>query len=178
MTVIINLFGSSGSGKSTTALGLVYQLKLLGYKVELVSEWIKEQIMAKNFSVIEDQLYIFTKQRKKQRILIGKSLDFIVTDSPLLLSSFYGEKYNTVTPTMNKLFLEEFSSFKNLNFFLERTVPFDTVGRFETEEQSDADSVEMRLFLQKLNTEYSLIEDSEKLPEILKILKSKGNIYV
>ena len=39
MTIVINLFGSSGSGKSTTAMGLAYKLKTLGFKVELVSEF-------------------------------------------------------------------------------------------------------------------------------------------
>ena len=37
---VINLFGSAGAGKSTTALGLTHQLKINGYKVEDVSEYI------------------------------------------------------------------------------------------------------------------------------------------
>lgn len=176
MTIVINLFGSSGSGKSTTAMGLAYKLKTLGFKVELVSEWIKEQIHAKNLNVVDDQLYIFAKQRKKQRILIGKGLDFIVTDSPLLLSNFYGEKYKSASPIMNNLFIDEFNSFNNLNFFLNRTVPFDPMGRFETEEQSNLDSKNMIEFLKDRKIPYSLIDEKEKTLQIINLLNTLGHI--
>ena len=74
MTTVINLFGPSGTGKSTTALGLAYELKLKGYKVEVVTEWIKEKIFANDLSVVKDQLYIFAKQRRKQFILQLKNI--------------------------------------------------------------------------------------------------------
>jgi ATP:corrinoid adenosyltransferase len=56
---VINLFGSSGSGKSTTALGLAYRLKLLGYKVEYVSEYIKEYVFSGTLSECKYQNKIF-----------------------------------------------------------------------------------------------------------------------
>lgn len=169
MTTVINLFGSSGSGKSTTALGLAYQLKMQGYKVELVTEWIKEKIFSEDFSVMKDQLYIFAKQRRKQFILQDKGLDFIITDSPLVLSSFYGRKYNTIDSLIESVIFNEFSKFNNLNFFLKRTHPFDPVGRMETEEQSDEDSKIMSDFL-RTHVDFETIDQPEKADQILKLL--------
>lgn len=170
MTVVINLYGPAGSGKSTTALGLSYKLKLLGYKVEYVSEWIKEKIFAEDFKIVKDQLYIFAKQRRKQLILQNKGLDFIVTDSPLLLSQFYGEKYNTIDSLMKTVIFNEYSNFNNLNFLLKRTIPFDPNGRIETEEQSDHDAIIMKEFLDVHNIEYRYVEAHEKTDEIIKLL--------
>ena len=42
----INLFGSAGAGKSTTALGVAHNLKINGYKVEYVSEYAKQLVMS------------------------------------------------------------------------------------------------------------------------------------
>ena len=42
---VINLFGSAGAGKSTTALGVAHNLKINGYKVEYVSEYAKQLVM-------------------------------------------------------------------------------------------------------------------------------------
>ena len=178
MTVIINLLGSSGSGKSTSALGLGYQLKILGYKVENITEWVKEEIFAENFSIVKDQIYIFGKQRRKQLILEDKGLDFIVTDCPLILSYYYGFKYNTSDQHLDALIFKEFNRFDNVNFFLKRTVPFETLGRMETEEQSDSDSIEMeKLFISK-GVDLTLIEESDKTQQILKKLNNLGYINV
>lgn len=173
---VINLLGSSGSGKSTTALGLTYELKKLGYKCECISEWIKEEIYSGNFNITQDQIYIFAKQHRKQFILKDKGLDFIITDSPLLLSSFYGKKYNTTSPILNQLIFQEFYNFKNINFLLKRTVPFETLGRMETEQQSDQDYQTMIKFLSQKNIKYFDIEESEKTNQIINILLNLGCI--
>ncbi len=170
MTTVINLFGPSGAGKSTTALGLAYELKLKGYKVEVVTEWIKEKIFANDLSVVKDQLYIFAKQRRKQFILQDKGLDFIVTDSPLLLSGFYGIKYNTTDKLMETVIFNEFHKFSNLNFLLKRTIPFDPTFRLESQQQSDTDYVNMQNFLEVNSVEYLDIDESEKTQQILKLL--------
>ena len=170
MTTVINLFGPSGAGKSTTALGLTYELKKLGYKCECVSEWIKEEIYSGNFNITQDQIYIFAKQHRKQFILKDKGLDFIVTDSPLLLSGFYGIKYNTTDKLMETVIFNEFHKFSNLNFLLKRTIPFDPTFRLESQQQSDTDYVNMQNFLEINSVEYLDIDESEKTQQILKLL--------
>lgn len=163
-------------GKSTTALGVAYQLKLLGYRVENITEWIKEEIFAENFNVVKDQIYIFAKQRRKQFTLQNKQLDFIVTDCPLLLSSFYGHKYKTTDPMLDNLIYQEFNKFNNINFFLKRTVPFETFGRVETEQQSDLDSINMHQLLLDNNVTLIDINESEKTEQIIKKLTLLGYI--
>ena len=57
---VINLFGSSCSGKSTTALGLTYHLRLLGYKAEYVSEYAKQLVMSGCQNLLAYQEHVFT----------------------------------------------------------------------------------------------------------------------
>ena len=68
-TQIINLFGASGSGKSTTAMGLTYFLRLGGHKVEYVNEYAKDLVYEESTHKLKHQLYVFAKQLKKQDVL-------------------------------------------------------------------------------------------------------------
>jgi nicotinamide riboside kinase len=136
MTKVINLFAGSGAGKSTLAAGLFYEMKKRGLKVELVTEYVKRMAWDGIAPSQYDQPYIFGKQCKYESRLYNK-VDFVVTDSPLLLSPIYEEYYNndsivlsSVLKFINKAKL---NNVKHINFFLERNVPFDSVGRFENE---------------------------------------------
>lgn len=147
MTVVVNLFGSAGSGKSTTALGLCYFLKLKGYKVEYVSEYAKDLVNEGSLHKLKHQLYVFSKQLKRMEVLVDKELDFIITDSPIFLSYFYGEKYGTSGPFLAELITAYHQSFVNFNVYLKRAFPYDPKLRVQTEEESDEDSKVLREFL-------------------------------
>lgn len=144
---VVNLFGSSGAGKSTSALGLAYKLKLLGYKVEYVSEYIKQYVFSGATTEVLYQNKIFGNQSYNLEILRDKGLDFIVTDSPLLLSDFYSQLYSTGTPQLADLVKASFNSYENVNYFLTRTVAFEAAGRLQTEEESDMHSAQLRNYL-------------------------------
>ena len=59
--------------------------------VEFVAEYAKELTYEKRFNILEqDQLYVFAKQHRKI-LRIKDQVDFIISDSPLLLSSVYSE---------------------------------------------------------------------------------------
>jgi ATP:corrinoid adenosyltransferase len=92
-TKVINMFGGSGIGKSTTAAGLYHQMKLQGLNVELVREYVKGWAWAGTKVNTYDQVYIFGKQARSEYMLYGK-VDYIVTDSPILLSPIYDRYYN------------------------------------------------------------------------------------
>lgn len=147
MTVVVNLFGSAGSGKSTTALGLCYFLKLQGYKVEYVSEYAKDLVNEGSLHKLKHQLYVFSKQLKRMEVLVDKELDFIITDSPIFLSYFYGEKYGTSGPFLAEMIAAYHRSFTNFNVYLTRAFPYDPKLRVQTEEESDEDSKVLREFL-------------------------------
>ena len=70
------------------------------------------------------------------------------------------------------LIFQEFYTFNNVNFLLKRTVPFDTFGRYETEEQSDQDYVSLSNFLKDKNVLFSEVNESEKTVQIINILKT------
>lgn len=112
---VINLFGCPGSGKSTTAAMLYFKLSSMGYKVELVSESTLDLI--KNDQKIITQDNIFNVQKKKFNV----DADYIITDSPLLLSVIYDTRKN---PDFNDKVLYEFLEYDNINVLLNRTVPY------------------------------------------------------
>lgn len=66
-TLIVNIYGGPGAGKSTTALQLVAELKKLGYHADYVSEVAKELVYAKDFEHLDGTLKIKAKyfQNKK-----------------------------------------------------------------------------------------------------------------
>lgn len=144
---VINLFGAAGSGKSTTALGVSHQLKINGYKVEYVSEYAKQLVMSGSEHLLSLQEHVFANQLFNMTILKNKDLDFIVTDSPLLLAVFYGRKYGTSTPALDNLVFEHFDSYQNINYFINRAHKFDPVGRVQTEEETVQDAEDLRTFL-------------------------------
>lgn len=155
-TILINIYGAAGSGKSTTALGLTHSLKLEGYKVEYVSEYAKDLVSEGSSHKLKHQLYVFAKQLKKLEVLMDKGLDFVVTDSPLLLSYFYGNKYKTIKPYFKDLVQTHLDDYKCYNIFLKRNVPYDSSLRVQTEQESDQDSNDLRELLDSLDMPYFL----------------------
>ena len=171
MTTIVNLLGSSGSSKSTTAMGLTYKLRLLGYKVEYVPEYAKDLVYEESEHKLKHQLYVFSKQLKRLDVLLGKGLDYVVTYSPLILSIFCVEKYNVSLSYFKELVLNSFKDQNQINFFLTRSLPFDTVGRLQSQEESDNDSLSLQNLLNTHQIKYtSLKGDNDAVNNILHFL--------
>lgn len=130
---VINIFGGPGCGKSTTACGLFYKLKLKDYDTELVREYVKkwawEGILPNKF----DQIYITGKQSKAEHMLYDK-VDFIITDCPLMMGVFYEQFYYGTNLVKNSV--DEFQAMaikdgvEYHNFLLKRTKRFNPDGRF------------------------------------------------
>lgn len=130
-TKIINLFGGPGSGKSTNAAGLFYQLKIQHIKCELVTEVAKDFTWEERWGTLACQPYVFGKQLMRLERLLGK-VDYIITDSPIFLSAVYNEKY----PFFSRSVAEIFKSMNNVNFVLQRNKPYFRDGRNQTEEEA------------------------------------------
>lgn len=94
MKKIICLWGGPGTGKSTTCSGIFNRLKKLNYNCEMNREYIKDWVWEKREVLPGDQVYITAKQARKEIIYMRQNLDFIITDSPLALTSFYGDIYD------------------------------------------------------------------------------------
>lgn len=147
MTTIVNFWGGPGSGKSIAAAQAYVDLSKLGYRVELIREYIKDWVWEdrKRFSL--DQVYIMGKQMRREQVCLGQ-VDFIVTDSPVWLSAFYDEYYCKHGDTIKNVVKEycretRAAGHDVVNFFMQRDVPYDPKGRYETE--SDALKIDCAL---------------------------------
>ena len=85
---VINLWGEPGAGKSTVAAGLFNLMKLMGEKVELVTEYAKDLTYEKNHGSLQNQLLILATQDNRLRRLEGQ-VEWAITDSPLPLGILY-----------------------------------------------------------------------------------------
>lgn len=146
----INLFGASGMGKSSVAAGVVWLMKSHHLRAELVTEHAKDLVHegATLAELCQREPEILEAQAWRQERLLGK-YDWMVTDSPLPLCSFYaGEPADA--PFSRKV-AERFARFDNLNFFLTRDLsadnPFDRTGRVHDRAASQAAEAQMRTFL-------------------------------
>lgn len=163
-TTVISLYGPPGSGKSTTAAGVFYYMKLAGCSVELVREYIKMWAWRGWIPTGTDDLYFFGKQSKAESDLYGK-VDFVVTDSPVMLAAFYEDKYNPnrelVKPSLDKFLAHSAENgVTRINFWLERTKKYNPSGRYQTEAESDAIGIEMQAWLTKHGVNFAVIDGS------------------
>lgn len=133
--MIVNLFGVPGAGKSTGAAYIFSRLKMEGVNCELVTEFAKDKVWEQTEKVFKNQAYIFGKQSFKISRCHDK-VDVVITDSPLPLSIFYNHDPR-LTENFNNAVMDFFNSYKNLNYLLLRTKPYNPVGRMQTEEESN-----------------------------------------
>lgn len=150
-TLVLNLYGAPGSGKSTTAASTFSLLKLAGVNAELVTEYAKEVAWADNHSLLANQLYISAKQHNRIHRLQGK-VEVIVTDSPLLqglayFPSHYPEMFTETIRWFN-------DQFHNINFLVHRVKAYNPKGRLQTESESDEKQKDIRKLLRDCGQSY------------------------
>lgn len=161
MTLVVNLFGPPSAGKTTVAHGILYKLKCAGISCEYAPEYAKELVWRKDDARLADQLGILEEQLSRLTTYVYQ-VDVIVTDGPLLLTSFYNNKYwPNVHPTMDVITLEQYHRFNNLNFFLERTHAYEARGRYQTDEESFAIQDELKSFLDVRQVPYTLMKNTD-----------------
>lgn len=130
---VINLLSGPGAGKSTTAAGLFYQMKLKGINVELITEYAKDMTWEERYNTLSNQLYIFAKQYSRQ-LRVKNKVDYIVTDSPLLLSLIYTPK--NYPGSFELMVMDFWNEFDNYNFFIRREKKYNPIGRNQTEDEA------------------------------------------
>ena len=143
--LVVNLFGAPGAGKSTGAAYVFSQLKMAGINAELVTEFAKDKVWEESKAVFQNQAYIFGKQYFRISRLQNK-VDVVITDSPLLLSCFYCDD-KTLGVEFDALVSKVFDSYKSMNVFINRVKPYNPIGRFQNEQESDKLSRDLFTFL-------------------------------
>ena len=168
---VINLFGEPSVGKSTTAAGPFFLMKHKGLEVELVSEYAKDCVWQNRRKTMDDQLYLTAKQNHKLEMLNGQ-VDYVITDSPLLLGIIYSRNYKRIKsfPTFVK---EVFDSYDNLNIFLKRMKPYKPKGRHQTEEEAKIVRADLQNLLNDLKVPYHAIDGDNGAPEKIFSLLTK-----
>ena len=172
MTVLINLIGAPGVGKTTTSADLFATLKYANKNVELVAEWVKKLAWDEKKLTEFDQYYIFGKETHNQSRLFGK-VDYIISDSPIWLTCFYQWHYNksnTLVKTAQEFYsLANKYNVKVVNFLLARNKEYNTKGRYQTEEQAISLDKDIKKFLEFYGVEFThlTVGDRMRAPFIL-----------
>lgn len=176
---IVCLWGGPGTGKSTVTALIFGKLKQLGYNVEMNREYIKDWAWEEREILSGDQVYITAKQARKEIIYMRKSLDFIITDSPLALTTFYGDiydKYEREFKACKAIVKQHHAICKDLgykveHYFLVRTKKYNPVGRYQDEQTAREYDEKIKLFLAAYPINYkTIICDNAAVDEIVEDL--------
>lgn len=179
MKKIVCLYGGPGSGKSTTCAGLYYKLKLANFNAEMNREYIKDWVWEKRKIKDGDQTYFFAKQAKKERLYMENNMDYIITDSPLILTHFYGLKYDKFERLNNTSLMMlqnhheicKILGYKIEHYFLNRVKPYQPAGRFQPLEEAKELDNEIKSMLTTFNIKFKEVDgDSTAVDFIMKDL--------
>jgi len=173
---VINFYGGPGSGKSTTAAAMFAELKYRGFNTEYVQEYAKDATWEKRGEkVFAAQDYIFGKQHFRLA-RVASEVDFVVTDSPLLLSLVY-TPMDFPMPSFTFMVKEAYDMYDNLNVFLMRNKPFQQAGRNQNETEARVLDINIREMLEDCVglAELFILPFSRMNPmQVVDIMRGKG----
>jgi len=160
---VINFYGGPSSGKSTQASGLFFKMKMKNYSVELNDEFAKECVWEGNVPMLKDQLWVLAHQHRKILRLVDK-VDYVITDSPVLLSPIYRHLYEgpLYSDLIDKLALECYNFYDNINLVLQRPKSFDTTGRAQNHKESIEIDKQIIEQFEQLNLPYKILDTNEQ----------------
>ena len=165
-TVVINIIGGPGIGKTTVASELFAMLKKLNYEVENVNEFAKELVWEGRDNTFKDRLYMHAEQNHRLMQMNGK-LDFIITDSPLVLTSIYNDFYLKDQQTkeyndmIHNVVETTWNYYNNKTYLIVRDTAYQSVGRRENEEEASIIDRKVREYLISHNIKYEVINVNE-----------------
>lgn len=163
---VINFFGAPGVGKTTNALLLTALLKQRSIDAEISLEFVKDYIFTDNEDMVAFQNHIFSEQEKKLRIFLkSNEVEFAITDSPLLLSSYYAPKDYAIS--FKDFVFEVFNSYDNINFFVNRTHKYSHQGRKHNESESLFINKNIKAYLINNNVPFIEINSNVNLEDVV-----------
>jgi hypothetical protein len=182
---VINLIGAPGSGKSTTMLGMTYQMKMLGLSVENTPEYFKELILEGTDKCrFGGQLMVLAEQNKRLDRCVEKN-DFVITDCPLPLIGYYTHKAGGYVSSFDNMSMELFEMYDNVVYFIERTHAFEEEKRNHGDKESRIIEQELPKYLEdrgvtfkKVKSHNGLVDDIIKdliLSNVIKAEQLKNN---
>lgn len=178
MTCLINFLGSPGSGKSVLGTTLYSELKVRDFEVEFVNEFVKTWTYTGRKVNKFGQYYIFGMETEQQQRLFNK-VDYIIADSPVMLTAFYQYYYwgsdSLINPCKEFYKFAEEEGIKVVNIFIDRKFKYNPKGRFQTEEESNEVKNELLKWLPENGFEFHHLKVpvKERVGVILDILGVK-----
>lgn len=143
--LLVNLYGVPGASKSSGTAYVFSQLKFKGINCEMALEFAKDKVWEGSVETFRNQVYILGKQCFRLSKLENK-VDVAITDSPLLLSTFYN-KDEIIKDGIHHLICDLYKKYDNMNYLVYRVKPYNPAGRFQSENESDALYVPMKQLL-------------------------------
>lgn len=171
MTLIVNMFGGPGVGKSTLATGVFHQLKLSQVSCEYVPEVAKSMTWEKRAKTLQCQFYVTAKQYRDTERLLDQ-VDVIVTDSSFLLGPMYTPDW--YPESFTTFVLDMFRKMRSINFYIERAVPYDPVGR--NQNHAEAIEIDNRLLAFLKNSNVPIISvpgECDKIPMMVERIRKE-----
>lgn len=174
-TLVVNLFGAPGAGKSTGAAYVFSRLKMMGINTELVTEFAKDKVWENSTEVLNNQPYVFGEQSLRISRCCDK-VDVVITDSPLLLSILYNEE-KRISDSLNRFVFDVFKLYNNKNYLIYRTKDFNPIGRLQNKDESDVIHNNIKDLLSNNNIVYECVDGTingyEKIiNDVLNIVRS------
>lgn len=174
-TVIINLIGGPGCGKSTLSALIYAKLKLHKnkYVVEYVQEYAKQLVWTREFDILNNQYYVTQHQYKLLKQMINY-VDLIITDGPVIQGLYYNlhNKDNISDKVKTQEFvLKSHNEFNTINIFLLRgTYEYESQGRLQTEEEAREIDVILKHLLKQNNISFQIFDADASDENINKII--------
>ena len=174
-TIVINIAGGPGTGKTTVAAELFSKLKEKGYEVENVSEFAKELVWEGRNEAFDDRLYMHGEQNHRLMQMNNK-LDYIITDSPLFLTAVYNNYYlkdkfpKSYNQMIENVTLETFKLYNNKVYLLDRNTGYKIVGRRENKNTAKQIDEALIKYLDKNKIKYKKLSLDNAVENILKDL--------
>lgn len=167
---VINVLSGPGAGKSTLAAGLYYTAKCKGLHVELVTEVAKDLVWEGRTKALRNQAYVFGRQ--VQRVDRVSHNDYVITDSPFLLSAIYAPK--DYPESWEDVVVQIWKRYNNHVILLNRGHHFSSEGRVHNFQESlEIDTMIVDL-LERHDIQYTTVNhDYSDLDELLETVLQK-----
>jgi nicotinamide riboside kinase len=164
---VINIFGTPRTGKTTLAHSLCTKFSSNKHNIEYVNEYARELILSNRSHWLSNQINIFNKQYS--RLLINKESEYVVTDSPLLISILFSKlNESRHFEHFEPLVHEVFNTFNNINIFIKNRLSKNVnIGSIHEQDVSN----EIKELLIKNNYEFFEVEN------ILDLHSVTNNLY-
>lgn len=156
MTLVVNLYGGPGTGKSTIATGVFSALKMEHRSIEYVGEYAKDLTWTKNTHKLQFQPRVIGEQMWRIWRLFGQ-VDVVITDSPILLGCYYA---SAETPQGFYDMVRDYQAMWNtLDVVLERSAyKYDPRGRNQTLAEAVAADTAVFNLLEDYNVKFRHVQ--------------------